>query len=66
VHVSSLKDEFYRFDPARRRLVGRQSQRVFAVGDVLRVVVARVDNFKQQADFAIVEERPSRPRRRTR
>ena len=66
VHVSSLKDEFYRFDPARRRLVSRQSKRTLAVGDVLRVVVARVDNFKQQADFAIVEERPSRPRRRTR
>jgi ribonuclease R len=67
VHVSSLTDGFYRFDAARRRLVGRQSTRVFAVGDVLRVVVARVDAFKQQADFAIVEEgNARRPRRKPR
>ncbi len=66
IHVSSLTDQFYRFDAARRQLIGRQSKRVFAVGDVLRVVVGRVDRFKQQADFSIVEERASRPRRRTR
>ncbi len=64
IHVSSLEGEFYRFDPARRRLIGRQSKRVFSVGDVLKVVVARVDAFKQQADFSIVEERPARGRRR--
>jgi ribonuclease R len=58
VHVSSLQDDFYIFDGARRRLIGRQSKRVLAVGDVLKVIVARIDVFKRQADFAIVEERP--------
>src|SRR6266581_3649868 len=56
IHVSSLNDDFYIFDGARRRLLGRQSKRRLAVGDVLRVVVARVDPFKQQVDFAIVPE----------
>ena len=56
VHVSSLNDDFYIFDGARRRLVGRQSKRRLAVGDVLCVVVARVDPFKQQVDFAIAPE----------
>ncbi|HEX4665585.1 MAG TPA: ribonuclease R [Chthoniobacterales bacterium] len=56
VHVSSLQDDFYIFDGTRRRLIGRQSKRVLAVGDVLKVVVARIDVFKRQADFAIVEE----------
>jgi ribonuclease R len=71
VHVSSLTDDFYSFDPAQRRLVGRQSRRRFSVGDQLRVFVARVDIFKRQVDFAIAEERPGksklerrRPRRR--
>src|SRR5205085_8142645 len=59
VHVSSLGDDFYSFDPARRRLVGRQSKRRLAVGDVLKVVVARIDVFKRQADFAIVNDRPT-------
>jgi ribonuclease R len=70
VHVSSLNDDFYVFDGARRRLLGRQSKRVLAVGDVLKVVVARIDVFKRQADFAIVSDRPAptaqRPRRRGR
>ena len=66
VHVSSLNDDFYSFDPARRRLVGRQSKRRLAVGDILQVIVARIDNFKQQAAFAIVNERPAKPTRRGR
>jgi ribonuclease R len=56
VHISSLQDDFYVFDGARRRLIGRQSKRLLAVGDILKVVVARIDIFKQQADFAIVSE----------
>ncbi|CAN5505878.1 hypothetical protein BH20VER3_BH20VER3_17800 [soil metagenome] len=60
IHVSSLQDDFYAFDGVRRRLVGRQSKRVLAIGDVLKVVVARIDVFKRQADFAIVSERPKR------
>jgi ribonuclease R len=62
VHVSSLTDDFYSFDPARRRLIGRQSRRQFSVGDVLRVFVARVDVFKRQVDFAIADERPAKSR----
>ncbi len=60
IHVSSLQDDFYAFDGPRRRLVGRQSKRVLAVGDVLDVVVARVDVFKRQVDFAVVSNKPSR------
>ncbi len=69
IHISSLSDDFYVFDAARRRLLGRQSKRVLVVGDILRVIVARIDIFKQQADFAIVhEEAPARrsPARRQR
>jgi ribonuclease R len=55
VHVSSLTDDFYRFDPVQRRLIGRRSNRRYSVGDEIRVFVARVDTFKQQIDFAIAE-----------
>ena len=41
--------------PAQRRLIGRQRRRRFAVGDKLRVHVARVDQFKRQIDFAIAD-----------
>jgi ribonuclease R len=53
IHVSSLTDDFYVFDPARRQLIGRRSRKRFRVGDNLSVFVARVDLFKRQVDFAI-------------
>ncbi|HEX8076624.1 MAG TPA: RNB domain-containing ribonuclease, partial [Chthoniobacterales bacterium] len=64
VHVSSLTDDFYAFDPANRRLIGRQSRRRFSVGDPLRVYVARVDVFKRQVDFAIADEGPAKAKPR--
>jgi ribonuclease R len=53
VHVSSLTDDFYLFDPGRRQLIGRRSRKRFSVGDELSVFVVRVDAFKRQVDFAI-------------
>ena len=56
VHVSSMTDDFYLFQPAQRRLVGRRSNKRFAVGDQVRVFVARVDQFKRQIDFALADQ----------
>ena len=53
VHVSSLTDDFYLFEPARRQLIGRRSRKRFKIGDEVSVFVARVDTFKRQVDFAI-------------
>src|SRR5207249_3530343 len=64
VHVSTLNDDFYRFDAAQRRLVGRRTNRRFKVGDEILVFVARVDTFKKQIDFAIADERPKKSGRR--
>jgi len=69
VHVSSLTDDFYLFEPARRQLIGRRSRKRFSVGDEISVFVARVDAFKRQVDFAIAApsqaaKKNSRSRRR--
>ena len=65
IHVSSLTDDFYVFEPARRQLIGRRSPKRFSIGDELSVYVARVDTFKRQVDFAIAlaSEGPGRRRR---
>jgi ribonuclease R len=55
VHVSSLDGDFFVLEPGRRRLVGRKSRRIYQVGDEVEVIVARVDMFKQQVDFRIVQ-----------
>ena len=64
VHVSSLSDDFYRFDAVQRRLVGRRTNRRFSVGDEIRVFVARVDIFKRQIDFAIADQSAKKSTRR--
>jgi ribonuclease R len=70
IHVSSLTDDFYLFEPARRQLIGRRSRKRFSVGDEVSVFVARVDTFKRQVDFAIAlaseaQGRHRRARRRS-
>ena len=62
VHISSLTDDFYLFQPDHRRLLGRRSRRRFGVGDSVRVFVARVDPFKREIDFALADQ--SRRKRR--
>jgi ribonuclease R len=66
VHISAITDDFYMFDAAQRRLVGRRSRKRFAVGDQIRVFVAKVDPFKRQIDFALADQRTetTRPKRR--
>jgi ribonuclease R len=64
IHVSSLTDDFYLFEPARRQLIGRRSRKRFSVGDELSVFVARVDAFKRQVDFAIATPSQALTRKR--
>jgi ribonuclease R len=63
IHVSSLTDDFYSFQPAQRQLIGRRTRKRFAVGDQVDVFVARVDVFKRQIDFALADK-PAQTRRK--
>ncbi|MCC6988847.1 MAG: ribonuclease R, partial [Acidobacteria bacterium] len=55
VHVSTLVDDFYRFDEAARVLLGERSKRIFRLGDVVRVRVLRVDMDRRQVELGIEE-----------
>jgi ribonuclease R len=66
VHISALTDDFYVFDGAQRRLIGRRTRKRFAIGDEVRVFVARVDRFKRQIDFALADRPPESNRHRRR
>ena len=52
IHISAIGDDFYTFDQARQRFVGRRTKKIYKAGDQIEVLVARVDPFKQQLDFA--------------
>lgn len=65
VHISTLQDDFYHYDATREQLVGKRTKRVIRIGDKLQVQVERVDVFKRQIDFRVVEsvaDRASRKR----
>jgi ribonuclease R len=53
VPLSTIEDDFYVFDEARRNLVGRRTRRMIRLGDKLTVQVAKVDKFKKQVDFCL-------------
>jgi ribonuclease R len=55
VHLSSVEDDFYVFDPRRNQLAGRRSRRLIRIGDKVAVQVAKVDTFKKQVDFKLVQ-----------
>ena len=54
VHVSTLSQEFVRYDEQRQVL--RAGKVTFAPGDRLRVFPARVDFDRRQIDFAVVDD----------
>ena len=65
VPLSSIEDDFYTFDAARNQLVGRRTRRIVRLGDKVTVQVAKVDTFKKQVDFRLVESQPGRASRET-
>jgi ribonuclease R len=54
VHVSALGQDFFEFDAVRQRYVGRKTKYTYKLGDKITVVVARVDAYRRQIDFAPV------------
>ena len=54
VHVTSLKRDYYHYDPAHHRLVGEQTGRSYQLGDRLMIEVARVDMEERKIDFDLI------------
>lgn len=56
VHVTSLKNDYYKFDAIKHRLVGDRSGMVYGLGDPMTILVARVDLDERKIDFYPAEE----------
>jgi len=54
VHVTSLKRDYYHYDPAHHWLVGEQTGRSYQLGDRLQIEVARVDMEERKIDFDLI------------
>ena len=55
VHITALPQDYYVHEPARGRLIGERTRKVFALGDELRVQVVAVNLDERKIDFDIVE-----------
>ncbi len=55
LHVTSLENDYYHFDPVRHRLIGERQRQMFRLGDRLRVQIARVDLEERKIDFVLLE-----------
>jgi ribonuclease R len=55
IHVTSLRNDYYQFDPIGHRLHGERSGQVYRLGDGVRVRVTRVDLDERKIDFEPVE-----------
>lgn len=66
IHVTSLHNDYYRFDPVGHRLHGERSGQIYRLGDALRVRVTRVDLDERKIDFEPVEGERSDSERRQR
>lgn len=74
IPFSLLKDDYYKFDPAKNIAKGQRNGRTFRVADQVHVVVAKVDTEKHRIDFSIPPQKQlsqkatkkRRPRRHTR
>ncbi len=54
VRVTSMYDDFYRFDDKGHRLLGDRSKKIFRLGDSVRVCVEKVNMENRKIDFTLV------------
>ena len=64
VHVTSLKRDYYQFDPARHRLVGETTGWSYQLGERLEVEVARVNLEERKIDFDLIRSLEDKTRRK--
>ncbi len=64
VHVTTLRDDFYRFDERRHALIGENTKKIYSIGKEVLVRVRDVDIERRRIDFEPVEKETRRRRGR--
>lgn len=64
VHVTSLQNDYYRFDARTQSLIGDRSGTRYRLGDALSIIVSRVDLASKRIDFQLADNpKPGKQRR---
>jgi ribonuclease R len=55
IHISTLPEDYYQFDPAKHALLGERTGRSFRLGDTVKIRVACVNLDESKIDFVLAE-----------
>ncbi|NLS14678.1 ribonuclease R [Vibrio sp. SM6] len=55
VHISTLENDYYQFDPIGQRLIGESFGRIYRLGDLVKVKVLSVNLNDRQIDFELLD-----------
>jgi len=59
VHVSDLGKDYFIYDDKKQEMYGKQSHKVYKIGDKLDIKVIKVDISARKIDFALIKEEKS-------
>ena len=60
VSLREIKSDFFEFDEARYRLVGRRTRKIFRLGDLVRIKVKSANLEQRLLDYELVEQSNTR------
>jgi ribonuclease R len=55
VHVTALGQDYFQFDAVHHRMIGERTNKIYRLGDPVRVKVARVDLDERKIDFELLD-----------
>ena len=61
VPLNTLIDDRYTYHENTREIIGQRSRKIFRLGQRVRVLVDRIDPVEKKIQFALVEDRVSKP-----
>lgn len=61
VHITSLKDDFYRYDEKAYALIGERTAKQYRMGQSVTVRCIGANRFQRQVDFEIVSHKQKHP-----
>lgn len=64
VHVTSLANDYYKYDAGSQKLVGERSGHTYSLGEEMRIRVQRVDMETRKIDFRPVTEISPKPQKK--
>ena len=57
VRLSSMEDDYYRYDEKHYCLIGERMRKTYRIGDMVKVLVIRSSPETRQIDFALTDEK---------